>query len=194
MHAQGDGQFNIRGAAWTGDKDQIVTVFCFCKDLVHICTQHFGTDDGKMNAWKQGNGTRFSCRGLQYQRSRFGQKIIRFGDAQVTGCHFVFIGIRGNKSTPRELRISAIPNCLRRGVSHTVALRIFCSWIRAFSSESISDGNRFLSNPRKLLDLTQKGCISVSNRFGLARASWIPGRGLRGEFERCAPKNGERFR
>ena len=45
MHTQRDRQFNICGTAWTCDKDKIVMVLGFGKDLVHICAQHFGAYD-----------------------------------------------------------------------------------------------------------------------------------------------------
>jgi hypothetical protein len=36
MHADGDGQLDIRRAAGVGDADEVVVVFLFGKDLVQI--------------------------------------------------------------------------------------------------------------------------------------------------------------
>ena len=50
MDAEGEGQLDIRGAAGAGDKNQVVMVSGFGKDLVQICAQHFGADDGQVDA------------------------------------------------------------------------------------------------------------------------------------------------
>jgi len=39
VHAQRNGQLNICGAAWVSDKDKVVTIFGFSKNLMHIRPQ-----------------------------------------------------------------------------------------------------------------------------------------------------------
>ena len=52
MDAQGNCQFNIGSSAGTRDKDQVIVILCFGKDLMHIGAQHLRADDGKMNTWQ----------------------------------------------------------------------------------------------------------------------------------------------
>lgn len=51
MHTQSYRQLNIRGAAGAGDEDEVVAIFGFVEDLVHIRAEHGGLDNGKVDAW-----------------------------------------------------------------------------------------------------------------------------------------------
>jgi hypothetical protein len=95
MHTQCDGQLYIRSAAGACDKDQVVAIFGFSKDLVHIWAQHFGADNCQMDSREQRDSARFFSRGAQNDSPRFGKEIVGLSDAQVTKRHFMFIGIRG---------------------------------------------------------------------------------------------------
>ena len=104
MHAKCDRQFDIGGTAGTRDEDQIMMVFGFGKDLVHIGAQHFGADDCQMDARQQGNARGLFGRGSQDERPCFGKEIIGFGDPQITECHFMFAGIGGDELHAERVR------------------------------------------------------------------------------------------
>jgi hypothetical protein len=55
MNPQGNRQFNIRCATGTGDKNEVMLIFCFGKDLVQVSAQHVRADNGKMNARQERN-------------------------------------------------------------------------------------------------------------------------------------------
>lgn len=54
MHTQRYRQLNICSAAGTGDENEIVAVFGFDEDLVHVGAEHFGVDDGEVNTRRKG--------------------------------------------------------------------------------------------------------------------------------------------
>ena len=53
MNAKCDRQLYTRGTAWASDKDEVVAVFGFSKDLLHICAQHLKVNDCQMDVWQE---------------------------------------------------------------------------------------------------------------------------------------------
>ena len=94
MDAQSYRQLDIRGAAGTCDEEQIVMIFGFRKDLMHIGPQHFGADDGEMDARQKRNCPRTFSRESKHKSSCFRKQIVRFCNAQIAERHFMFTGIR----------------------------------------------------------------------------------------------------
>lgn len=93
MHTKRDRQLNISGAAGTCDEDEVVTVFGFCEDLVHIGAKHGRLDNREVNTRCKGYGSRFFGGGAQDERASLWQEIIRFGDTEVALSDGVFVAV-----------------------------------------------------------------------------------------------------
>lgn len=71
MHAQGDRQLDIGSAAGTCDEDEVIAVFRFGEDLMQVGAEHGGVDNGKVDAWGEGDGAGFFFQMISIQACLF---------------------------------------------------------------------------------------------------------------------------
>ena len=95
----------------------------------------------------------------------------RIKSASVTPrSHFAisfFSAFGRTRSTPRILSCSVIFSCFKKGVSQTVAFRMFCSATRVFKADSISGGESFKPTPESFL-ISMRNC-SISESIDSGR-------------------------
>lgn len=55
MDAEGEGEFDVGGAAGPGDEDDVSVLLDLGERLVQVGAQDLGAEEGEVNSWQQGH-------------------------------------------------------------------------------------------------------------------------------------------